>query len=308
MHPAINAFDVIRAIPTARRFDIGDLQFARFSCPPQDGTVCLWAQTDHLIHVLTGESTWKTATRTWKVAAGETVFFKKGASLSPPHADPGLCLLVFFIPDAFVRETVRELSADLPPITEPPEAREPVIRVHGDMAVTAFIHAMTDYFAAPEDAPKPLLRLKLKELVTSILTGPSNGALSAYFRWLASQSAPPIAPIMEANFRHNLPLGTFAQLCHRSLSSFKREFRRHYGTTPGRWLVERRLECAAGLLRATRLSVTEIGFESGFEDAAHFSRAFKRKFGRSPRAYREAGEMSAGQPAVSGAAAPTFPA
>jgi AraC-like DNA-binding protein len=76
-------------------------------------------------------------------------------------------------------------------------------------------------------------------------------------------------------------------MCHRSLSSFKREFRKVYGTTPGKWLMERRLIHSASLLQTTDLSVTEISFECGFEDVSHFSRSFKEKFGQSPSDYRD---------------------
>jgi AraC-like DNA-binding protein len=100
--------------------------------------------------------------------------------------------------------------------------------------------------------------------------------------------APSIPAIMEANCCHNLSLEAFAKLCHRSVSTFKREFFRHYGTSPGRWLLERRLECAARLLAMTSTSVTEIVFECGFEQPSHFTRAFKAKYGQTPSEYREA--------------------
>jgi AraC-like DNA-binding protein len=75
-------------------------------------------------------------------------------------------------------------------------------------------------------------------------------------------------------------------MCHRSLSTFKREFRKHYGVSPGRWLLDRRLEHSASLLLTTEMSVTEVMLECGFEDLSHFSRAFKEKFGQAPSAYR----------------------
>jgi AraC-like DNA-binding protein len=92
---------------------------------------------------------------------------------------------------------------------------------------------------------------------------------------------------MEANFCYSLPLDAFAKMCHRSLSSFKREFGQCYGTTPAKWLIGRRLECAAQMLRTTSMSITEIALECGFEEPSHFSRTFKAKFGRSPTDCRE---------------------
>ena len=287
----LNAQDSIRSNPIAKKFEIGEILFAQFSCP--DELVVIWTQTDYLIHVLSGTATWKTATGTWSAEAGQTIFFKKGALVSPQHQGDNLCIQTFFIPDEFVRETVKELAADVPAASEPICEREIAIRVNDDLALATFFQAMTVYFAADETPAEALLKLKLKELLTSILLGKSNQLLSAYFRSLTALAAPSLVAVMEMNFFHNLPLEAFAQMCHRSLSSFKREFRKHYGTSPGRWLLERRLERSAALLRNTQLSVTEITFESGFEDLSHFSKAFKEKFGQSPSIYRRAREGTA---------------
>ena len=97
-----------------------------------------------------------------------------------------------------------------------------------------------------------------------------------------------VEEIMEANFRFHLSLDEYAALCHRSLSSFKRDFRTHFGEPPGRWLLRRRLDYAAALLQTTTARITEIVFESGFEDVAHFSRVFKHRFRVAPSAYRHA--------------------
>jgi AraC-like DNA-binding protein len=296
----INAADLIRALPQARTFEIGDFLFARFTCPMQDQPIGLWAESDHLIHVLTAKSTWKTFSGTWSARAGETIFFRKGAYTSPPHAEENLCLLLFFLPDAIVRETVRELAPSLPHSTATFDSREVAIRINHDLGLTSFLHAMTEYFSGKETPPEPLLKLKLKELVTSILVGPSNPVLANYFRSLAAFHSPPLEWIMEGNFQHKLSVEQFARLCHRSLSSFKREFWERYHTTPGKWLLDRRLSCAASLLHTTRLSVTDIMLECAFEDLSHFSRAFKERFGRSPTEFRIAGDDTHAVPGTHG--------
>jgi AraC family transcriptional regulator, exoenzyme S synthesis regulatory protein ExsA len=288
----LNALENVRANPVAKRFDIGELTFAQFNCPIQEEPIAIWAQMDILIHVLTAKATWKTSTGIVSAEAGQAMFFKKGVYILPEHDEDDLCLQLFFIPDAFVRETVMELAEDLPVSSEPVDSREVAIRVNHDVALSAFFQAMTVYFAGAEKPPETLLKLKLRELLTSILVSESNRTLSSYFLSLAASDQPPIAAIMEMNFRHNLPLESFAQMCHRSLSSFKREFRKHYGVSPGRWLLDRRLEHSASLLRTTEMSVTDVMLECGFEDLSHFSRAFKEKFGQAPSAYRGACDLT----------------
>jgi AraC family transcriptional regulator, exoenzyme S synthesis regulatory protein ExsA len=289
----LNALEIIRGDPVAKRFEIGELLFAQFDCPGAEEPVGVWAQTDHLIHVLTSKTTWKTSSGILSAEAGQTMFFKKGAYILPQHGAEDLCVQFFFIPDLFVREVVIELAGDLPIVSESVDSPEIAIRVNHDVALSAFFQAMTLYFAGDEKPPEALLKLKLRELLTSILVGKSNPTLSAYFRSLAANDAPPIAAIMETNFRYNLSMKAFAELCHRSLSSFKRDFQRRYGVSPGKWLLDRRLEHSASLLRTTGMSVTEIMFECGFEDLSHFSRAFKERFGQPPSAFRGASCVTA---------------
>jgi AraC-like DNA-binding protein len=286
-----NAGEAIRSNPNARRFEIGELLFAQYECPGHDDPEGIWTQTDFLVHVMSSRMSWKTPTGLVSAEAGQTLFFKKGALILPQHSADGLCIQLFFIPDTIVKTTVMELADDLPAITESLDPREMAISVNNDVVLSAFFNAMTLYFSGDESPPDALLKLKLKELLTGILVGQSNQSLSAYFRSVAALEAPSISSIMEANFCHNLPLSTFAQLCHRSLSSFKREFRKRYATSPGKWLLDRRLEHSVSLLQTTSMSITEIMLECGFEDLSHFSRAFKEKFGRPPRAYR--GELIA---------------
>jgi AraC family transcriptional regulator, exoenzyme S synthesis regulatory protein ExsA len=284
--PMLNALESIRSVPGGKRFEIGELLFAQFSCPT-DEPVGIWAQSDYMIHVLSGIMPWKDSNGTWSAGAGQTIYFKKGVKIVSGHHKDDSCLQLFVIPDAFIRETVREFAADLPQLPPPAETREMTIPVNNDTALLAFFQTMTIYFAADEIPPEALLKLKFKELLTGILLGQNNRKLSAYLRYIATCDAPPIEAIMEMNFCHNLPLETFAQISHRSLSSFKREFRKQYGTSPGKWLLERRLEHSAKLLQTTEMSVTEIMLECGFEDLSHFSKAFKEKFGQSPSLYRE---------------------
>ncbi len=285
---ALRSPSIADVLPGIRKFEIGDLLFASFSCPGTDQWEASWAEHDRIVHVLSGSKSLRAAGRIWDITPGDTIFLKKGVSFLRQHTDDDMCLFMFFIPDDFVRAAVREIAPDLPALPPPAEPREMAIRVRDDAGVRAFLHSMTVFFSAQVSPPELLLKLKLKELIASIVVSASNATLSGYLRKVASGDAPSIQPIMEANCCHNLPLEAFAKLCGRSLSSFKRDFRECYGVAPGRWLVERRLECAANLLSTTRISVTEIVFECGFEQPSHFSRAFKAKFGQTPRDYREA--------------------
>ncbi|HVY71802.1 MAG TPA: AraC family transcriptional regulator [Verrucomicrobiae bacterium] len=269
------------------KLEIGDFLFAEYTCGIGEERIGLWAQTDYLVNVVTGKKTWHTADGVWETNPGDTIYFKKGAATVNQHFEVTFCLLMFFVPDHLVRGTVRELAGCLPPAPAGAAPIKSAARVENDVALSAFFQSIRTYFSGAEKPSEPLLRLKLKELIVSLLTSGKNPALAAYFRSLGEADAPSLPEIMEANFRFNLSLDEYARLCHRSLSSFKREFQRHFATPPGEWLRRRRLEHSAILLRSSRMNVTEIAFESGFEDVSHFSRAFKDQFQVPPAAYRQ---------------------
>lgn len=284
----LNLYDAIRTNPGYTKFEIGDLLFARYSCGIGDERVGLWAQSDYLVHVITGKKTWHTHEKAWEATPGETLFFKKGAAIINQHFEVDFCLLTFFIPDPFIRETVRELAPSLGPSPAPGVAlAESAARVENDLALSAFLQSMQLYFSGTEKPSEPLLRLKLKELIVSILTSGKNPALAAYFRKIGEGHPVSVEEIMEANFRFNLSLEEYARLCHRSLSSFKRDFQSAFQESPGKWLLRKRLDYSATLLRSSRMNVTEIAFESGFEDVSHFSRVFKERFHIPPVSYRQ---------------------
>jgi len=283
----LNLYEAVRANPGINKLEIGDFLFAEYTCGVGDERIGIWAPTDYLVNVITGKKTWYTSDGVWAANRGETLFFKNGAATINQHFEVDFCLLMFFIPDHLVRATVREIAGSLPPVPPNVASIQSAVRVENDTALSAFFQSMHTYFSGTEKPSEPLLRLKLKELIVSILTSGRNPVLAAYFRAMADSEAPPIPEIMEANFRFNLSLDEYAKLCHRSLSSFKRDFQACFEEPPGKWLLRKRLDYSAALLRTSRRNVTEIAFDSGFEDVSHFSRVFKDRFDVSPVTYRE---------------------
>jgi len=73
-----------------------------------------------------------------------------------------------------------------------------------------------------------------------------------------------------------------------SYSRFRARFREQVGTSPGQYLINRRMREAARLLASSHLSIQEIGDRTGYADPSHFSKAFKKQFRVSPRQYRSA--------------------
>lgn len=91
---------------------------------------------------------------------------------------------------------------------------------------------------------------------------------------------------LESNFAEPLNLDRLAEIAHMSKRSFIRSFQAATGNSPIAYLIELRVRHAAGLLRQTDASVTEIAFKVGFNDSNYFTRQFRNLTGLTPRGYR----------------------
>ena len=94
--------------------------------------------------------------------------------------------------------------------------------------------------------------------------------------------------LADARYSEPLDVDDLARAAGLSKAHFSREFRRTFGESPYVYLLTRRLERAAALLRNTDHSVAEICFEVGLQGVGSFTTSFKRMYGITPTAYRAA--------------------
>jgi AraC family transcriptional regulator len=92
--------------------------------------------------------------------------------------------------------------------------------------------------------------------------------------------------IIDARLDGSASLAELAAACELSVRHFARAFRQSTGQPPHRWLMERRLERAEGLLEFSRMPLGEIATSCGFASPSHFSRVFRRSTGVTPGAWR----------------------
>jgi AraC-like DNA-binding protein len=106
--------------------------------------------------------------------------------------------------------------------------------------------------------------------------------------------------LADSRYVDPLDVDDLARAAGLSRAHFSREFRRAFGVSPHAYLLTRRLERAAALLRTTDRSVADICFSVGLQSVGSFTTSFTRTYEMSPTAYR-----AAHPPAVSHAIIPT---
>lgn len=274
----------------SRQFNCGDSLITVFNCPLEarlmkNRFTSLWSQNNYVFYVIDGRKVWHTAHGSYDLKKGSCVFVQKGASIIEQFFDIGFCLVCFFIPDNFICETLKSRSV---PIPNKKQDYGTIMHLHASDTLEAFFMSMSSYFANTKEPDKGLLELKFRELILTLADEPRNAELLAYFCSLMKEpQSVSLKRVMEDNYCFNLTLEQYATLCNRSLSAFKRDFQKVMHTSPGKWLLEKRLNHALQLLSNKDKHVNEVAFESGFENASHFTRAFKERYQATPSAVRK---------------------
>ncbi len=132
---------------------------------------------------------------------------------------------------------------------------------------------------------KELTKLKLFELLYLLYSSNQDNNFVYLLNSLQNIKKRNIKEIMELNFDKPLLVEDYAFLTGRSISSFRRDFKRKYGTTPKKWLLNKRLKKAQKLLASTNLSILEISVKVGFENVSHFINIFGNTYNETPKQF-----------------------
>lgn len=140
--------------------------------------------------------------------------------------------------------------------------------------------SLIPYFDITDAFPETIANLKITEAITILRTiDPDIDNVLANFQ---EPGKIDLVTYMEKNFMFNMPLDKFGYLTGRSLTTFKRDFKKAFNTTPQAWLTQKRLELAHYQLMQKKRKPVEVYLETGFENLSHFSFAFKKHFGYAP--------------------------
>jgi AraC-like DNA-binding protein len=184
-------------------------------------------------------------------------------------------------------EILKEIyKADFPSAIKPNSEKKDMGKIKESFFIKHFIESLALYFEHPEIMNPDMLLVKMKEIVLLLVQTSNAATISSLFADLYSPRYVTISEVLECHLHSALSINELANLSGLSLSTFKREFKKQFHDTPSNYLKEKRLEKTKELLLTTDLSVTEICYQVGFKDIAHFSRSFKKKYEVPPTSLR----------------------
>ncbi|GAA3935591.1 helix-turn-helix transcriptional regulator [Litoribacillus peritrichatus] len=230
--------------------------------------------------VLTNSS--NTAT---ELVAGHAVLLPKGLNLHSDFVKTTKSLKAFLV--FFDDDLVFEFLSRNKAIIEKPKGGEHLCVVKDNGCMRAFFDSLQTSQMLGVASPA-WFDIKLQELLHLLLALGAGGAVQSLLQ-TNNQKLPRRNLSRMLQNKDNLKL-TVADLVHlsgRSLSSFHRDFKKIYNVPPNQWLIEQRLAYSKDLLLRQCASVTDVALSVGYENASHFIKVFKSRFGTTPKQYIE---------------------
>ncbi len=161
---------------------------------------------------------------------------------------------------------------------------------HVDLAKSEYVlNSMIHELSMKEPGFELFLKNKLEELILF---------LSRKYSQICIPKAKSLVRIgkaiqfIEANFQNNIYIQQLAELSFMSVRNFQRVFKEATGLSPNDYLLELRIQNASKLLTETDSAIYVISEQVGIADWFYFSKAFKKKFGVSPLAYRKQNKLA----------------
>lgn len=160
----------------------------------------------------------------------------------------------------------------------------PLVELNGNRFIRAYWDSLLPYFNEPGKFTQKMAKLKTDEAIELLLSC-GIGADNFLFD-LNEPHKIDLEKFMNKHFIFNVSMSEFARLSGRSLSTFKRDFKKLFDESPEKWLLNKRLEEAKYLITAKQMKPGEVYYAVGFENFSHFSDAFKQRFGISASAVK----------------------
>ncbi len=213
----------------------------------------------------------------------DLVFFPKGLNLfSDYHGEDGQlkAFLVFFSQDV-----VRDFLASKKSLGSVKGSEGAAFKIVSNSLFDTFFTGLQQSSDQLVHS-KPLIKYKLLELLHLVDLQDSDNLLRKNLSVdIKTSTKRNIVRLMNQYALSNLTVTDLAALSGRSIASFNRDFKKSYSTTPKRWLLDQRLEYANTLLTQTDQTVTDIALQIGYENVSHFIKAFKDKYGATPKQF-----------------------
>ncbi|MBC8755967.1 helix-turn-helix transcriptional regulator [Kordia sp. YSTF-M3] len=161
-----------------------------------------------------------------------------------------------------------------------------IIQLAASNLIQHYIEGIKQLFDNRQVLTEGILILKLKEIILLLLQTDNLPEVTQIIRSLFSERTFDFKETVEAHLYEHTSIPDLASLTNTSISTFKRKFTKIYKDTPHRYILNRRIEKVASILRVSDDAIGSIAYDCGFSTPTQLSRLFKIKYNKTPSQYR----------------------
>lgn len=151
-----------------------------------------------------------------------------------------------------------------------------------DIFIDRFVSSLLDVIKLSKRGQANILNAKFEEILHYIIESKGSDFLFSLVT-NSNDQAHKFTETIESNQFNKLTLDELSFLCNMSVSTFKREFKKHYKVSPIKWFKNKRLDLASQLLKDGQRRSSDVYLDAGFENLSSFIQAYSEKFGVTPK-------------------------
>ncbi|MRS61491.1 helix-turn-helix domain-containing protein [Larkinella terrae] len=231
-----------------------------------------------LVWIISGETKIVQGDQTHWFGAGDTLLFPRNQLVTVinypkdglPHQSAVMHLTPQRLTDFYAKNRV-DIQPDPAPVFRT-FGRHPLLK--------SCLASLIPYFELKEALSEGIVSLKIEEAITILRS--IDASIDPVLANFNEPGKINLADFMEQHYQFNMPMDKFGYLTGRSLTTFKRDFKKTFQTTPQKWLTNKRLELAHYQIKEKKRRPSDVYLEVGFENLSHFGHAFKKRFGYAP--------------------------
>lgn len=277
-----NPSEEVSSSPMKLIFNYNDVFFSFFY---DDISGCIHRSHEYAMnYVYSGEMVLDNGETQIHVGKGECVYIPRDHHITMYKRTANgerYCGIFLMFTRSFLREMYTKFGQYKVPAHTPKLASE-VIKLPQTAEITSLFASMTPYFDPAVKPQDDFMNLKLQEGLLALLHIDKRFAPTLFdFNepWKID-----ILDFMNKNYMYEFTVKDLAHYTGRSLATFKRDFKKISDLTPEKWLIRKRLEAAYHMMKEGGKKVVDVYAKVGFKNQSHFSTAFKREYGVSPKA------------------------
>ena len=243
---------------------------------------------DHsLVRIISGEMKVVQSDSSYIFGAGDTLLFPrhqlstlvKYPKDGRPYQSIVMTLTISRLKDFYTRNQMSGVK---------PHSHK-ILTLEKNSLLDSLFASLSPYLEMKSELPEKIMTIKVEEAIAILHT--INKDIDSILSDFSEPGKINLAEFMEKHYMFNMNIDKFGFLTGRSLTTFKRDFKKAFKTSPQKWLTKKRLELAHYQLAEKNRRPVDIYYETGFENLSHFTYAFKKHFGYTPTEIKSNGAI-----------------